>query len=173
MTKRVTTSESDSSGTSASAQATNIGPNKNLSDSSSSASGLREQEEPLVHADQIKALDLGECILLRSPRVWNLRIPMIDLEPETKQAIGLLQINHGRNYVAEINTFGGMQNVDKYLKESQERRVSKGKKDEGNAGGFAGVDSVIKAAAAKGGVIEVVSKPAAFDANLPPDEGNE
>ena len=173
MTKRVTTSESDSSGTSASAQATNIGPNKNLSDSSSSASGLREQEEPFVHADQIKALDLGECILLRSPRVWNLRIPMIDLEPETKQAIGLLQINHGRNYVAEINTFGGMQNVDKYLKESQERRVSKSKKDEGSAGSFAGVDSIIRAASTKGRVIEVVSKPGSFEANLPPDEGSE
>jgi intracellular multiplication protein IcmO len=146
MTRRVATSETDSAGTSASAQAMNIGPNKNLSDSSSSASGQREQEEPLVHADQIKSLEAGECIVLRSPRVWNIRIPLIELEPETKKAIGPLQINHSKNHVAEVNTFGGLKNVDKYLKEAQERRASKPKKDGGNSTPIKSVREVFNSA---------------------------
>lgn len=134
VTKRVTTSTSTSSGTSASAQAMDLGPNKNLSDSSSAASGEREMEEPLVHADQIKSLEAGECVILRSPRVWNIRVPLIELKEETKKAIGPLRINHGKNYVKEENSFDAMRKVDKFIKEAQGRRATKPKKDKGPPG---------------------------------------
>lgn len=134
VTKRVASSETSSQGTSASAQAMNIGPNKNLSDSASSASGEREQEEPLVHPDQIKALEAGECIVLRSPRVWNIRVPLIDLEKEMKAAIGPLRINHSKSYVHKDNKFDAMGRIDEFIKEAQGRRAAKPKKEKGQPG---------------------------------------
>ena len=131
VTKRVASSETNSQGTSASAQAMNIGPNKNLSDSASTASGEREQEEPLVHADQIKALEAGECLVLRSPRVWNIRIPLIELTYEMKNAIGPLRINHSKNAIHKDQTFDAMGRVDEFIKEAQGRRTSKSKKEKG------------------------------------------
>jgi hypothetical protein len=129
MTKRVASSETSSQGTSASAQATNIGPNKNLSDSASTASGEREQEEPLVHPDQIKSLEAGECIVLRSPKVWNLRIPMIGLEEGMRKAIGPLRINHFKNFVHKDNKFNAMGKIDDFIKEAQTRRAPQPKKE--------------------------------------------
>lgn len=134
VTKRVASSETNSQGTSASAQAMNIGPNKNLSDSASSASGEREQEEPLVHPDQIKALEAGECIVLRSPRVWNIRVPLIDLEKDLKSAIGPLQINHSNSYIHKDNKFDAMGRIDEFIKEAQGRRAPKPKKEKGQPG---------------------------------------
>jgi len=129
MTKRIISSETASQGTSASAQAMTIGPNKNLSDSSTTASGEREQEEPLVHPDQIKALQPGECIILRSPRVWNIRVPMLDLDPSIKQAIGPLRINHRFSPIHKDRTFNAMGRVDDYIKEAQRLRAQRPKKD--------------------------------------------
>jgi hypothetical protein len=134
VTKRVASSETSSQGTSASAQALNIGPNKSLSDSASTANGEREQEEPLVHADQIKSLEAGECVVLRSPRVWNIRIPLIELEAETKKAIGPLRINHSKNFVHKDNKFDAMGRVDDFIKEAQGRRAAKPKKEKGQPG---------------------------------------
>lgn len=131
VTKRVMSSETASQGTSASAQAMTIGPNKNLSDSSTKASGEREQEEPLVHPDLIKALEPGECIILRSPRVWNVRVPMLDLEPAIKQAIGPLRINHRFSPIHKDKTFNAMARVDDYIKEAQRLRALRPKKDKG------------------------------------------
>lgn len=135
VTKRVASSESSSEGTSASAQAMNIGPNKNLSDSSSSAIGEREQEEPLVHPDQIKALEAGECIVLRSPRVWNIRVPLIEMEPEIRKAIGPLRINHSKVDIHRDNKFDAIGRVDEFIKQAQARRASKPKKDKAPTGG--------------------------------------
>jgi len=131
VTKRVMSSETASQGTSASAQAMTIGPNKNLSDSSTKASGEREQEEPLVHPDLIKALEPGECIILRSPRVWNVRVPMIDLDPAIKQAIGPLRINHRFSPIHKDKTFNAMARVDDYIREAQRLRALRPKKDKG------------------------------------------
>lgn len=131
MTKRIISSETASQGTSASAQAMTIGPNKNLSDSSTTASGEREQEEPLVHPDQIKALEPGECIILRSPRVWNIRVPMLDLDPAIKRAIGPLRINHRFSPIHKDRTFNAMGRVDDYIKEAQRLRAQRPKKDKG------------------------------------------
>lgn len=138
MTKRVASSETSSQGTSASGQALDIGPNKSLSDSASTASGEREQEEPLVHADQIKSLEAGECIVLRSPRVWNIRIPLIELEPAIKAAIGPLRINHSKNFVHKDNKFDAMGRVDDFIKEAQSRRAPKPKKEKGQPGSHQG-----------------------------------
>lgn len=122
-TKRVTTSTSSGTGVSASAQALDLGPNKSVSDSASSATGEKEQAEPLVHPDQIKSLEAGECIVLRSPRVWNIRIPLFELDAATKKAIGPLRINHGKSYVTKENSFDAMEHVDDFIKEAQRRRV--------------------------------------------------
>lgn len=134
VTKRVATSETTSQGTSASAQAMNIGPNKNLSDSASSGSGEREEEQPLVHMDQIKSLEAGECIVLRSPRVWNIRVPLIELSKEVKTAIGPMRINHSKTFIHKDNKFDAMGRIDDFIKEAQLRRAPKPKKDKGAPG---------------------------------------
>jgi intracellular multiplication protein IcmO len=139
VTKRLARSSSSSAGTSASAQAMDLGPNKNLSDSSSSGLGEREQEEMLVHADLIKGLEKGECIVLRSPSVWNIRVPMIDLQRETKEAVGPMVINHSKNYTSDDNGFNSIKKVDQFIAQAQARRASKPKKekslDAGQSGG--------------------------------------
>lgn len=129
MTKRIMSSETASQGTSASAQAMTIGPNKNLSDSSTSASGEREQEEPLVHPDLIKGLEPGECIVLRSPRVWNVRVPLFELDAKTKQAIGGLRVHHRYKALQKGLAFNAIASVDNYIKEAQSRRAHRPKKD--------------------------------------------
>lgn len=145
-TTRVTRSTSIGTGESASAQALELGPNKSLSASESHASGEREQAEPLVHQDEIKALQAGECLVLRSPRLWSIRIPMIELSPSIKAAIGPLQISQGRKASkSEQKNFDAMQSVDDYIKEAQAGRVkpqkekaapqeSKGKADQPKRG---------------------------------------
>ncbi|MFN5095811.1 MAG: type IV secretory system conjugative DNA transfer family protein [Limnohabitans sp.] len=122
MTKRVASTETSSEGSSASAQAMSIGPNKNLSDSAGTSLGDREQEEPLVHPDQIKALAPGECIVLRSPKVWNIRVPLIELNQDLKKAIGPLRINHSRISISKDQSFDAIGRVDQYIKEAQSRR---------------------------------------------------
>lgn len=134
MTKRVASTETSSEGSSASAQAMSIGPNKNLSDSAGTSLGDREQEEPLVHPDQIKALAPGECIVLRSPKVWNIRVPLIELSDELKQAIGPLRINHSRISISKDQSFDAIGRVDEYIKEAQSRRTApKAKKEKSQA----------------------------------------
>lgn len=156
-TKRVTTSTSAGTGVSASAQALDLGPNKSVSDSESSATGEREMPEPLVHQDQIKALDKGECIILRSPSVWNIRIPLIELTPETKLAIGPLRINHGKSYVTKEDSFDAMENVDKFIKEAQKRRI-KPKKEKGEPGPHQGGPARREAGASNTANVEAVAE---------------
>ena len=122
-TSRVTRSTSAGSGTSASAQALQIGPNKSISDSESFATGQREQVEPLIHQDVIKALPTGECIVLRSPCVWDLKIPMVELSDDIKKAIGPLRINHGKEHSKRNETFDAMKDVDDYIQQAQRARA--------------------------------------------------
>jgi hypothetical protein len=132
-TKRILESNSAGTGISASAQALDLGPNKSMSDSANSSKGESENEEPLVSKDAIKALEIGECVVLRSPRVWNIRIPVIELDSETKKAIGPLRINHGKSYVKQSESFNAIGNVDAFIRDAQKRRV-KPKKDKGAPG---------------------------------------
>jgi hypothetical protein len=122
-TTRVTKSTSEGSGSSASAQALQIGPNKSISDSESYATGQREMVEPLIHQDVIKALNPGECIILRSPRMWNIKVPMIEFSDEIKKAIGPIRINHNREYSKRNETFDAMKDVDDYILQAQRARV--------------------------------------------------
>ncbi|OLP04458.1 type IV secretory system conjugative DNA transfer family protein [Rhodoferax antarcticus] len=122
-TTRVLKSTSAGSGVSASAQALQIGPNKALSDSANFGTGEREQAEPFVHQDVIKSLQPGECVILKSPRVWNIRVPMIELSPEIRRAIGPLRINHAKDNIARIKTFDAMKDVDDYILQAQRARV--------------------------------------------------
>lgn len=129
MTRRPTASETSTEASSASAQAMSIGPNKNLSDSAGQSQAYREQEEPLVHPDQIKGLAPGECIVLRSPRVWNIRVPMISLDEATKKAIGPIKINHSRITISSENSFDAIGRVDKFIQEARNRRAPKPKQE--------------------------------------------
>jgi len=122
-TTRVLKSTSEGSGTSASAQALQVGPNKALSDSSNYGTGEREQTEPLIHQDVIKALQPGECIILKSPRVWNIKVPMIELTQATKDAIGPLRINHSKEKSERNKAFNAMKNVDDYILQAQKARL--------------------------------------------------
>ena len=125
MTRRLQSSETNTEGVSASAQALNVGPNKSISDSSSSGRGEREAEEPLVHPDVIKALDTGECIVLRSPNVWNIRVPMLALDPKIRQCIGRVRVNHFKGNLSKDQKFDAVSKVDEFIKESQRRRIGK------------------------------------------------
>jgi hypothetical protein len=118
-----------------SAQALQLGPNKNMSAGSSTASGEREQAEPYVSPDQIKALEPGECLILRSPKVWNIRIPLIELSKATKEAIGPLKINRIRpqRYVEIGDRFNSLQNVNEYIAKAQSKRASGSKKKDKSA----------------------------------------
>lgn len=127
-TRRVTETSSQGSGSSASANALDIGPNKSLGDSENESIGEREEVVPLVHPDEIKALNAGECILLRSPSVWAIKVPLVELTRETKKAIGPLRIHHGRNYAKTGLTFNAIGNVDQYIDQARNARSRKGNK---------------------------------------------
>jgi len=122
-TTRIQHSTSTASGESASAQALQIGPNKSLSASENQGTSEREMVEPYVHQDLIKSLPKGECIILRSPKVWNVKVPMIELSQEIRDAIGPLKINHSKAYVEDKNSFGAMKKVDEYITEAQQSRI--------------------------------------------------
>jgi hypothetical protein len=122
-TKRIAFSESAAESTGQSAQALQLGPNKNASASSSSTSGEREQVEPLVSPDALKALGQGECLVLRSPKVWNIRVPFIGLTKETREAIGPLRINRSRKNLDVNKTFNALGEVDRHLEAAQKRRL--------------------------------------------------
>jgi hypothetical protein len=126
-TRRITETSSVGLGESASAQALDIGPNKALGASENESTGEKEEVVPLVHQDEIKALQKGECVILRSPRVWCIKIPMIELTKETKAAIGPLRIHHGKNHTKSEVTFDAMNKVDDYIAEAQRTRVKKPK----------------------------------------------
>lgn len=132
-TRRVTETSSVGLGESASAQALEIGPNKSLGASENETMGEREEVVPMVHQDEIKSLDAGECILLRSPKVWCIKVPMIELTQETKAAIGPLRIHHGRNHTKTGATFDAMRNVDRYIAQAQKSRVRQPKKKNENS----------------------------------------
>jgi hypothetical protein len=83
----------------------------------------------LVHPDQIKGLASGECIVLRSPRVWNIRVPMISLDEATKKAIGPIKINHSRITISSENSFDAIGRVDKFIQEARNRRAPKPKQE--------------------------------------------
>lgn len=129
VTKRVTFSESASQSTSASAQALNIGPNKSLADSAGASTGEREQEEPLVHPDMLKALDAGECIVSRAPNVYNIRIPFLELEALCRQAVGQLCLHRKKGHLPDSQKFDAIGRVDDFIKEAQARRAYRPKKD--------------------------------------------
>jgi intracellular multiplication protein IcmO len=132
-TKRVAFSESAAESTGQSAQALQLGPNKNASASSSSTSGEREQVEPLVSPDTLKALGRGECLVLRHPKVWNIRVPFIGLTKETRAAIGPLRINRSRKNLDVNKTFNALGEVDRHLEAAQMRRLkAASKKDKKN-----------------------------------------
>jgi len=139
VTRRVVSSESAGQTQSNSAQSLQVGPQKNSSAGVSNQVADREEEQPYVSKGKLQDLDAGECIVLRGQRVWNLRVPSIDLSPEIKKSIGLIEINHIKQYKklnhrGEISkNFDPMANVDVYLKQSRERRMvkKKGKNDDG------------------------------------------
>lgn len=122
-TARVTRSTSEGTGSSASAQALQVGPNKSISDSESYAEGEREMVEPFIHQDVIKGLQPGECIMLKSPRMWNIKVPMIELSDHIKKAIGPLKINHNREHSKRNETFDAMKDVDDYILQAQRSRI--------------------------------------------------
>jgi hypothetical protein len=139
VTRRVVSSESAGQSQSNSAQSLQVGPQKNSSAGESNQVADREEEQPFVSKGKLQDLDAGECIVLRGQRVWNLRVPSLELSPEIKKAIGLIEINHVKQYKkpnhrGEISkNFDPMASVDVYLKQSQERRMvkKKGKNDDG------------------------------------------
>jgi hypothetical protein len=132
-TRRVTETSTVGLGESASAQALDLGPNKALGASANQSIGEREEAVPFVHQDEIKALQQGECILLSSPRVWCIKVPMVELTPQIKAAIGPLRIHHGRNHLKAGVTFDAMRNVDAYIAQAQKARIRQKKKTDPEA----------------------------------------
>lgn len=62
-------------------------PDGSASDSSSGTESWRETEEFRVTPDQLRKLDIGECVAIMGPRVYHIKTPMINLPnkiPEIK-----------------------------------------------------------------------------------------
>lgn len=95
MTKKVTRSLSKTAAKSTSTEFTQLGPGAMESTSVNTAYGEREQEEFLVHPDLIRRLDKGECIMLyEGAFVYDLRVPMFQLDREFTKKLGRFRIQH-------------------------------------------------------------------------------
>ena len=132
LTRRIISSESAGQTQSSSAQSLQVGPQKNSSDGESNQIAEREQEEPYVSAGKFKGLGIGESIILRGQKVWNVLVPMIYLDDETKKSIGDLQINHSKVTKPKINgkvnkDFDQFSQVDQNLEKSRNKRIMKKK----------------------------------------------
>lgn len=127
-TYRVTISTSSGETSGMSAQALHVGPNKGESDSTSNSVGEREMAEPLINPQDLKSLQAGECVLLRAPKVWVMRVPLIGISDEVRASIGPLRINRSRASLSSDKTFDALSNVDKHLDAAHQRRVRQSQK---------------------------------------------
>jgi intracellular multiplication protein IcmO len=76
--------------------------------------GEREEEQFRVSPDDLKALDKGECIVLYGgDSVFNLRVPMIEVDKKLAKQIGRVRINHLRK--PAVTGADYFKNSDKYL----------------------------------------------------------
>jgi len=134
-TSRTAISSSSGESSGLSAQALHIGPNKGESDSTSASIGERQAEEALISPNDLKGLKAGECVFLKSPRVWILKIPFLGISESIRAAIGPLRINRTRTSISADKVFDAIGNVDKHLEAAHKRRLrSAQKKAEKNNG---------------------------------------
>jgi hypothetical protein len=112
MTRKAVRSEAATASASQGAQALQINPQSQISDSLGESDSTREQEEHLIHADLFKALGMGECVVLfGGEKVYHLKVPMCKVTQAGKNLFGPLQINHKR-----VKLVGGINLYDKTVK---------------------------------------------------------
>lgn len=105
---------SGTSTSSASSPLVGVTPDGGVGAASGIAEGEREQEEYLVHPDQLKALDKGECIVTYGGKdLFHIKVPFLSLDKETRKAFGPIRLNHvAPRKVKGANFFV---NAEKYL----------------------------------------------------------
>lgn len=76
--------------------------------------GEREEERHRVSPEDLKALGKGECVVLYGgDAVFNIRVPMIHVDPVVAREIGPLRIHHRRERQVEGADY--FKNSDRYL----------------------------------------------------------
>lgn len=97
MTRRGVKTTSESAGASSSAQYVQVSPQKTASDTSSDGVSEKEEEQYLVSPEQLRAMNIGECILVyEGNKVFNLLVPMTKLTEDGIKNIGELTLNFRR-----------------------------------------------------------------------------
>lgn len=91
--------------------------------------GEREQEDYRVSADDLKALDRGQCVMTYGGRdLFDLRIPLLKIDAETAKHFGTTRINrYRREYVRGANLFSD-ESLNRLLKIDKPEKPEGGKK---------------------------------------------
>ncbi len=145
MGKINTLTESNSS--SLSAQFLQADPDFSGSAGSGLGQGSREQEDYRVSADDLKALDRGQCIMTYGGReLYDLRIPLLKIDAETAKRFGPTRINHYRREFrlgANLFTDKSLDRLLKLDKPEKPAGPSKkgGKKQDSDTGGIDGIEN--------------------------------
>jgi hypothetical protein len=104
-------------------------PEHGTSASSGQNAAERQQETYIISPDDLKGLDLGECVMTTSAKetgalVFNLRVPMLEFTKAAKDRLGPVRINRYRTSGIKIDghRWSGanfFRNVDRYLTTTQ------------------------------------------------------
>ena len=118
----------DSTSQSLSAQFLKADPDFSGSAGTGLGQGEREQEEYRVSADDLKALDRGQCIMTYGGKdLYDLRIPMIKMSDEMAKRFGPVRLNRYRGRNRDGANFFDDKTLDRLLKVDKPERAEKGK----------------------------------------------
>ena len=116
-----TKSLSGTSTQSSSAAFLRASPDQTEGEASGMAIGEREQELYHVSADDFKRLSKGECVATWGDTyIYNIRIPMLKFDAETKKRLGPPKVNRFRSSGGKVNgqhvrPAGYFENVERFL----------------------------------------------------------
>jgi len=101
-------------------------PNATTGDSKGISVAEREEERHIVTPDQLKQLDMGECVMIYGGKnIYNLRVPRVTITSEMVKKIGPIKLNKPRirRKVNGLN-YGDQKVLNRFLS------TTKGKRDE-------------------------------------------
>lgn len=105
-------------------------PDQTEGQASGLAIGEREQELYHVSADDFKHMSKGECVVTWGDTfIYNVRIPMLKLDAETKARFGPPKINRFRSSGAKVNGVhvrpaGYFENVERFLQANVVKKLA-------------------------------------------------
>jgi hypothetical protein len=127
MSRIQTVTESDSH--SKSTQFLKADPDFSGSAGSGLGQGQREQEDYRVSADDLKALDRGQCIMTYGGKdLYDLRIPMVKIDGAMAKRFGPVRINRYRRAFRQGADFFSDKTLDRLLKQDKPEKPENPKK---------------------------------------------